>query len=161
VAYALNGLGDVLSQTGGTDEARAHHATALRLASEAGWPLEQARAHDGLARACHADGDSLQARHHWQEALTRYVATGAPEARDIRARLAMTGDGHNDDQKPAEEEHGGTTSPLSDDLSSRSDSASADSTTSHSELDVLEEQQPVTRLVGQPDLNVVQPEAGG
>jgi DNA-binding SARP family transcriptional activator len=92
-ADALNGLGEVLFQTDDADLGRAHHATALRLASEAGVPLEQARAHSGLARACQADGDSLQARHHWQEALTRYGAIGAPEADEIRAQLAIDGDG--------------------------------------------------------------------
>lgn len=92
-ADALNGLGDVLFHTGEAGKARVHHTAALRLASEAGGPLEQARAHSGPARACQADGDSLQARHHWQQALTRYAAIGAPEADEIRARLAAIGDG--------------------------------------------------------------------
>jgi DNA-binding SARP family transcriptional activator/tetratricopeptide (TPR) repeat protein len=91
-ADALNGLGEVLLRTGDAGEARAHHAAALRLASEAGVPLAQARAHGGLARAYQADGDWPQARHHWQEALTRYTAIGAPEAGEIRARLAMAQD---------------------------------------------------------------------
>ena len=104
-AEALNGLGEVLCRTGDAGKARAHHATALRLASETSAPLEQARAHSGLARAYHADGDSLHARHHWQEALTRYTAIGAPEAVEVRARLAMAGD---DGDKPTAEEDGGT-----------------------------------------------------
>ncbi len=87
-ADALNSLGDVLAQTGEADKARAHYATALRLASEVDSPLEQARAHCGLARACQAHADPVQARHHWRQALTRYVAIGAPEADEIRARLA-------------------------------------------------------------------------
>jgi DNA-binding SARP family transcriptional activator/tetratricopeptide (TPR) repeat protein len=102
-AEALNGLGDVLLHTGEADKARAHHAAALRLASEAGVPREQARAHSGLARACQADGDSRQARRHWQQALTRYAAIDAPEAREIRERLAMAGDSGDDDDRPAEE----------------------------------------------------------
>jgi hypothetical protein len=61
-------------------------------------PSLQARAHRGLAHACHAEGDLTQARHHWREALTRYTAIGAPEADDIRAELATAGepagDGH-------------------------------------------------------------------
>jgi hypothetical protein len=52
----------------------------------------QASAHSGLARTYQADGDWPQARHYWQEALTRYAAIGAPEAREIQARLALTGD---------------------------------------------------------------------
>jgi hypothetical protein len=63
--------------------------------------MEQARAHSGLARACEADGDSLQARRHWQEALTHYTAIGAPEAREIRDRLAMAGDSRDEGDKQA------------------------------------------------------------
>jgi DNA-binding SARP family transcriptional activator/tetratricopeptide (TPR) repeat protein len=102
-ADALNGLGDVLFRTGDGGKARAHYAAALRLASEADSPEHQARAHSGLARACQAAGDPVQARHHWQEALTRYAAIGAPEAREIRARLATTGDG-GDSDKPTKED---------------------------------------------------------
>jgi tetratricopeptide (TPR) repeat protein len=91
-ADALNGLGEVLFRTGDADQARARHAAALRLASEVGLPREQARAHNGLACACQAGGDPAQARRRWQEALTRYAAIGAPEAGEIRARLAPAGD---------------------------------------------------------------------
>jgi tetratricopeptide (TPR) repeat protein len=91
-ADALNGLGEVLLRTGQAAQARARHAAALRLASEVGLPREQARAHNGLACACQAGGDPAQARRHWQEALTRYAAIGAPEAGEIRARLAPAGD---------------------------------------------------------------------
>jgi tetratricopeptide (TPR) repeat protein len=107
-AEALNGLGDVSFRTGDAGKARVRHAAALRLASEADAPLEQARARSGLARACEADGDWLQARHHWQEALTRYAAIGAPEAGEIRARLAIAGDSGNEDDKPAGENRGTT-----------------------------------------------------
>jgi tetratricopeptide (TPR) repeat protein len=100
-ADALNGLGDVHFRTGNADMARAHHATALRLASEVGSPEEQAHAHSGLARAYQALGDPVQARRHWQRALTRYTAIGAPEADEIRAQLAMPGDGGDDGDKPA------------------------------------------------------------
>ena len=96
-ADVLNGLGNVLFRTGDAETARTHHATALRLASEADTPWQQARAHSGLARAYQASADPLQARHHWQEALTRYDAIGAPEAREIRAQLAMAGTEAEDD----------------------------------------------------------------
>jgi DNA-binding SARP family transcriptional activator/tetratricopeptide (TPR) repeat protein len=98
-ADALNCLGDVVLRTGDAGMARAHHAAALQLASDAGVPLEQARAHSGLARTHEADGNSPEARHHWQQALTRYAAIDAPEA---RARLATTGDGGDDEDKLAE-----------------------------------------------------------
>lgn len=87
-ANAQNGLGDVLFLTGDAGKARAHHMVAIRLASQAEAPAHEARAHSGLARVCQAEGDSHRARHHWQEALTRYAAIGAPEAAEIRARLA-------------------------------------------------------------------------
>jgi tetratricopeptide (TPR) repeat protein/transcriptional regulator with XRE-family HTH domain len=103
-AGALNGLGDVLLQAGDVGKARAHYATALRLASEARSPREQARAHSGLALVHQAEGDSVQARRHWQEALTRYAAIGAPEAGEIRARLAMAGDSGDDGGKPTEDD---------------------------------------------------------
>jgi tetratricopeptide (TPR) repeat protein len=96
-ADALNGLGDVLLRTGEADQARVRHATALQLASEAGAPLVQAHAHAGLGRAYYADGDPFRAGHHWVEALTRYTAIGAPEADEIRAKLAMAGDDPDDD----------------------------------------------------------------
>jgi Tfp pilus assembly protein PilF len=77
---------------GDTDKARSHHAAALRLASGASEPREQARAHSGLARAYQADGDSFMARYYWQQALTGYTAIGAPEADQVRAQLATPGD---------------------------------------------------------------------
>ncbi|MGD0700623.1 MAG: tetratricopeptide repeat protein [Trebonia sp.] len=107
-ADALNGLGEVLLQTGDAEKARAHHATSLRIASAAEEPREQARAHSGLARGWQADGDSLQARRHWQEALARYTAIGAPEADDIRARLATAGDDGDCDHKPTQGNRGST-----------------------------------------------------
>jgi DNA-binding SARP family transcriptional activator/Tfp pilus assembly protein PilF len=95
-ANARNGLGDAAFQAGDAGQARRHHATALRIASEANVPEHQARAHSGLARGCQADGDWVQARHHWREALSRYAAIGAPEATEIRARLATTTDSDDD-----------------------------------------------------------------
>jgi len=94
-AEALNGLGEVLFQAGDAEKARAHHAAALRLASQAGTPRIQARAHSGLARVCQAGGDPAAARHHWREALARYTAIGAPEAGEIRARLAAADAGED------------------------------------------------------------------
>jgi DNA-binding SARP family transcriptional activator len=99
-AEALNGLGDVFFRTGEAGKARAHHTAALRLASETDAPLEQGHAHSGLARTFQVGGNSPQARHHWQQALIHYAAIGAPEAREIRARLAMPGD-NGDDARPA------------------------------------------------------------
>jgi hypothetical protein len=38
--------------------------------------IYQARAHSGLARVFQAGGDPVQARHHWQQALTHYTGIG-------------------------------------------------------------------------------------
>jgi hypothetical protein len=45
----------------------------------------------------------VRARHHRQEALTRYDAIGAPEASEIRTRLAAPDDGGDGGSEPAEE----------------------------------------------------------
>jgi DNA-binding SARP family transcriptional activator/uncharacterized protein HemY len=95
---ALNGLGEVLLATGQPGQAVSQHTAALDLASKTGDKYEQARAHDGLARICSAGGDPGKARHHWQQALTLYTGLGAPEAAQVRARLATT-DGHGDQQQ--------------------------------------------------------------
>jgi DNA-binding SARP family transcriptional activator/tetratricopeptide (TPR) repeat protein len=84
-----NGLGDVSFRTGDVAQARTHYVTVLRLASGVDSPEHQARAHSGLARASQAGGDLVQARQHWLEALTHYTVIGAPEAHEIRARLAI------------------------------------------------------------------------
>jgi transcriptional regulator with XRE-family HTH domain len=47
--------------------------------------------------------DLEQGRYHWREALTRYTAIGAPEAGEIRARLARAGDCTGAGDKPAED----------------------------------------------------------
>ena len=85
---ALDLLGELSLATGDHGQARIHHAAALALACQADDIQLQARAHDRLARAHHADQDLEQARHHWQQALRIYSATGAPEADQVRARLA-------------------------------------------------------------------------
>jgi tetratricopeptide (TPR) repeat protein len=68
--------------------ARAEHAAALGLASQAGDQAERARAHDGLARSYQADGDPARARGHWQQALNLYTELGDPAAQQVRARLS-------------------------------------------------------------------------
>jgi tetratricopeptide (TPR) repeat protein len=99
-ANALNGLGDFHLLTGNADKARAHHAAALRLASATDSSRQQARAHSGLARACQADGDPAQAWRHWQEALTRYAAIGAPEADQVLAEMATVDHGQHPRAQP-------------------------------------------------------------
>ena len=85
-AEALNGLGEVALATGKPARARAQHAAALGLASQIGELYEQARAHRGIAEAhlADGDGDSDQAREHWEQALALYGGLGVPEADRVR-----------------------------------------------------------------------------
>ncbi len=87
-AEALNGLGEIFLATGRHGHARAQHAIALGIASHIGDQVEEARAHNGLALAHQATGDAARARSHWQEALALYTSLGAPEADQVRARIA-------------------------------------------------------------------------
>ncbi|WUH98351.1 tetratricopeptide repeat protein [Spirillospora sp. NBC_00431] len=73
----LNRLGETAHRTG--DPARAHHQEALDIATEIGDRYEQARAHDGLARAHHDLGHHREAREHRQQALTGYTELGVPD----------------------------------------------------------------------------------
>lgn len=91
-ANTLNGLGELLLATGQHAVARARHAAALTVAVKASETHQQARAHAGLSAACRACGDLDGALHHQQRALALYTRLGAPEADQIRARLADTDD---------------------------------------------------------------------
>ena len=66
-----------------------------RWPSELGQPVDQARAHDGLAHAHHALNQHDQARKHWQHALDILTDLGIDHTDDeetttaaIRAHLA-------------------------------------------------------------------------
>jgi DNA-binding SARP family transcriptional activator/tetratricopeptide (TPR) repeat protein len=87
-AEALNGLGEVQLATGQPGGARAQHAAALAVTSQTGDKYEQARAHVGLAHSHDAARESAQADDHWRQALALYTSLGAPEANEIRTRLA-------------------------------------------------------------------------
>jgi len=58
------------------------------VAAGAGDKIEQDRAHDGLAGADQASGTPVRARRHWQAALALFTELGAPEADQVRVRLA-------------------------------------------------------------------------
>jgi DNA-binding SARP family transcriptional activator/Tfp pilus assembly protein PilF len=84
----LNGLGEVLLGAGQPEDARVRLNTALVTALQIGDKYETARAHSGLGQACQATGERDHACLHWQQALTIYEALGAPEADEVRGRLA-------------------------------------------------------------------------
>jgi hypothetical protein len=78
-------------------EARAGHAAALALASQAGDAYEQARAHAGLGAALIACGDFTVGKRHLLRALDAYAGIGAPESDGIRARLTALESGQAHD----------------------------------------------------------------
>jgi tetratricopeptide (TPR) repeat protein/DNA-binding XRE family transcriptional regulator len=84
---ALNDIGSVLCDTGSPTAAIAHHREALRYAQELDDHFEQARAHDGIARAHHQLGDDDLARTHWHTALTLHTAMSTPQAQEIARTL--------------------------------------------------------------------------
>ena len=89
-ALALNGLGDVLLAMARPAQARRHYDAALKLAARAGEKYEQARAHEGIGNAYQVSGARSQAQRHWREALAGYSDVGAPEADQLKARLACS-----------------------------------------------------------------------
>ncbi len=85
---ALRCLAGALHGAGQTAAARAELAVALRLAAETGNTYEQASVHADLAESHHAAGQHELAGGHWQQALALYRQIDAPEAGQIRSRLA-------------------------------------------------------------------------
>jgi len=88
-ANTLNNLAHVDLRQCRYEQATSHHQQALSLFREIGDRTGEAEALNGLGEVLHATGRPGQARHHWQEALALYTSLGAPEARKIRARLAV------------------------------------------------------------------------
>ncbi|MFI7129243.1 BTAD domain-containing putative transcriptional regulator [Nonomuraea sp. NPDC050153] len=83
-AAALNGLAEAAGDPAG---AVGEHTAALVLADQTRNRPEQARAHDGLARAHLALGRSEQACEHGRVALGLYAELDVPEAEEVRAFL--------------------------------------------------------------------------
>jgi tetratricopeptide (TPR) repeat protein len=84
----LRCLAGALHSVGETAAARAGLAESLRIAVETGNTYQQAGAHRDLAESHHAAGQHEQAGQHWQQALALYTQIDAPEADQIRSRLA-------------------------------------------------------------------------
>jgi tetratricopeptide (TPR) repeat protein/transcriptional regulator with XRE-family HTH domain len=82
LAQALHGAGQLAA-------ARAELETALGLAAETDNTYELANAHRDLAESYRRTDADEQARRHWQQALDLYTQLGAPEAEQVRSRLAV------------------------------------------------------------------------
>ena len=90
-AEVLNDLGEVLSRSADSHQARDHHARALAIAREISVPVEEARALEGLGHCLLQDGAPGDAAGHWQQALTIYQRIGAPDAQRIQETLRRHG----------------------------------------------------------------------
>jgi tetratricopeptide (TPR) repeat protein len=92
----LSLLARALHQAGQPAAARAELEIAVQLAAETSNTYHQANTHCDLAESHHRDGQHRQARYHWQRALTLYTEADAPEADEIRTRLAAHQAGQDD-----------------------------------------------------------------
>jgi tetratricopeptide (TPR) repeat protein len=90
----LRGLAEALHKAGQHSAARTELVTALGLAAETGNAYQEANVHRDLAESHHHASHNEQAHHHhWEQALTLYTALGAPEADQIRGRIAAAAPG--------------------------------------------------------------------
>jgi DNA-binding SARP family transcriptional activator/Tfp pilus assembly protein PilF len=96
--FTLRRLAAALLGNGQPTAARAELAAALRLAAETGDTYEQASVHCDLAESHNSAGEDGPARHHWQQALALYPELAAPEADEVRDRLAALGAGESIDE---------------------------------------------------------------
>lgn len=88
---SLNGLGEAHRASGEPTLAIPEHSAALTLACQAENPYEQARAHEGMARAQLDLCRSERAREHAERALEIFTALRTPEADRLRALSATLG----------------------------------------------------------------------
>lgn len=90
-ADAMIGIAATTRAIGQPRDGVHQYAAALAIATDKGFRYQQARAHNGLAHAYHELGDNLQARTHWQHALTIHADLGTPGANKIQSQLDTLG----------------------------------------------------------------------
>ena len=88
LAMALNALGEAHGRAGEPDAAARSHHEALEVSLRCGSTFEAARAHHRLGDLAQAGEDPAGARRHWEQAGRGYGLLAAPQAGEIRARLA-------------------------------------------------------------------------
>jgi tetratricopeptide (TPR) repeat protein len=86
-AEALNSLGELLSQTADSQQAREHHTQALAIARDPGAPQEEARALEGIGRCDIQDGNPGEGGAKLRQALSIYQRIGAPDAQRVQETL--------------------------------------------------------------------------
>ncbi|NEE01255.1 AfsR/SARP family transcriptional regulator [Phytoactinopolyspora halotolerans] len=87
-ARALNGLAEVHVAAGEVAEGERAHREALAVAGDVGIRHEEARARAGLGEICARRGDLEDAAEHWRQAYDIFRSLQAPEAEDLRLKLA-------------------------------------------------------------------------
>lgn len=87
-ARALTALGAALAGLGRILEAEEPLLAALRITEEIGASYDQARAHVKVADLADALGRPSRAAGHLEQALALFTQVGAPQADEVRARLA-------------------------------------------------------------------------
>ena len=90
-AGTLNNLGRLAWDWPEAGDAFSHHKQALELAREIGNQLEEARALEGMGRCLVRDCYVGNGHAHLREALGVYERLGVPEAKHVRAALAVLG----------------------------------------------------------------------
>lgn len=88
----LNSMAGILHASGRPDDARERYDAALSLARAQGNTFEHANALAGIGMIMHTSRRSDDASRHWQEALAMYTGLDAPEADEIRERIAALDD---------------------------------------------------------------------
>ena len=88
-AGTLNNLGRLAWDWPEAGDAFSHHKQALELAREIGNQLEEARALEGMGRCLVRDCYVGNGHAHLREALRLYERLGVPEAKNVRAALAV------------------------------------------------------------------------
>jgi DNA-binding SARP family transcriptional activator len=89
LAMALNALGEAHGRRGDPTAAVRWHRSALEASLRCGSTYEAARAQHRLGDLAAGAGDVDGARGYWDEASRAYGALGAPQADEVRARLAQ------------------------------------------------------------------------
>ncbi|MCL2581519.1 MAG: tetratricopeptide repeat protein [Streptosporangiales bacterium] len=87
-ARALTALGEVLARLGRPQEAEVPLGAAVEIAKSIGATYDQARAHVQVANLAAALGQRSRSCGHLEQALALYTEVGAPQADEVRARLA-------------------------------------------------------------------------
>jgi tetratricopeptide (TPR) repeat protein len=86
-AEALNRLGDLLTRTSDSRQARTHYDQALALARGVGAPLQQAWALEGIGNSCIQEGNPADAAAPLRQALAIYQRIGTPGNQRIQQTL--------------------------------------------------------------------------